>query len=155
MLMKLMTPCNGDFEKSLRRRRLLGFALLALGLTAITCYFLFVDGSKTLPDFARGFYLGAGSGACLGSAVLLARTQYLLSHPEARKKAQIQETDERERAIIAQAFQFAGLFTFFLSAAAMLVLVAVSAAAARTILAVLAVYALSWVCANAYLSKRL
>ena len=91
----------------------------------------------------------------IGSVFLIVRSHYLLTHPEARKKAKIQEQDERERTIIAQAFQFAGIFTFFAAAASMFVLVAVSRAAAMAILAVIAVYSLSWLLANVYLSKKL
>lgn len=153
MLMRIFDTSN--YERSLRRRRLLAFSLLAVGITGILCYFLLIDGKDTLPDFAQGFYLGAASGICLGSVVLLVRMQYLLSHPEARKKAKIQEQDEREKTIIAQAFQFAGMFTFFAAAAALFVLVAVSREAALAVLAVIAVYAVVWLLANLYLSKKL
>ncbi len=153
MLMRLFD--TSDYERSLRRRRLLAFGLLAVGLTGIICYFLLIDGSDALPDFARGFYLGGASGICIGSVFLLVRMQYLLTHPEARKKAKIQEQDEREKAIMNQAFQFAGMFTFFASAASMFVLVAVSMAAARAVLGVVAVYSIVWLLANIYLSKKL
>jgi len=82
---------TSDFERSLRRRRWVGFGLLAVGLVGILCYFLLIDGSDVLPDFARGFYLGGASGICIGSVFLLVRTTYLLSNPAARKKAKIQE----------------------------------------------------------------
>ena len=153
MLMHLFEP--SDFDRSLRRRRLMGFGLLAAGITGIVCYFLLIDGSDTLSDYARGFYLGGASGISIGSVFLIVRSQYLLTHPEARKKAKIQEQDERERTIIAQAFQFAGIFTFFAAAASMFVLVAVSKAAAMAILAVIVVYSLVWLLANVYLSKKL
>ena len=153
MLMRMFD--TSDYERSLRRRRLLAFGLLAVGLTGIICYFLLIDGSDALSDYARGFYWGGASGICIGSVFLLVRTQYLLTHPEARKKARIQEQDEREKAIINQAFQFAGMFTFFAAAASMFVLVAVSPAAADAILAVLVVYGVSWLLANVYLSKKL
>ncbi|MBD5133455.1 MAG: hypothetical protein HDT38_03125 [Clostridiales bacterium] len=153
MLMRMFD--TSDYERSLRRRRLLSFGLLAVGLTGIVCYFLLIDGSDALPDFARGFYLGGASGICIGSVFLLVRMQYLLTHPEARKKAKIQEQDEREKAIMNQAFQFAGMFTFFASAASMFVLVAVSMAAARAVLGVVAVYSITWLLSNIYLSKKL
>ena len=153
MLMRLFD--TSDYERSLRRRRLLSFGLLAVGLTGIICYFLLIDGSDALPDFARGFYLGGASGICIGAVFLLVRMQYLLTHPEARKKAKIQEQDEREKAIMNQAFQFAGMFTFFASAASMFVLVAVSMAAARAVLGVVAVYSIVWLLTNIYLSKKL
>lgn len=146
---------TSDFERSLRRRRWVGFGLLAVGLVGILCYFLLIDGSDVLPDFARGFYLGGASGICIGSVFLSVRTTYLLSNPAARKKAKIQEQDEREKTIINQAFQFAGMFTFFAAAASLFVLVAVSHAAAMAVLSVIAVYAVAWLIACLYLSKKL
>ena len=153
MLMRLFD--TSDYERSLRRRRLVGFGLLAVGITGIVCYFLLIDGSDALSDYARGFYLGAASGISIGSVFLIVRMQYLLTHPAARKKAKIQEQDEREKAIIAQAFQFAGMFTFCASAGSMFELVAVSMAAAMAVLGVIVVYAIVWLLANVYLSKKL
>lgn len=153
MMMRMFD--SSDYERSLRRRRLIALGLLAVGVTGLVCYFLLVRDSEVLPDFTRGFYLGGASGICLGALILLIRTQYLLTHPEARKKAKIQEQDEREKAIISQSFQFAGMFTFFAAAASLFVLVAVSREAAATILAVVAVYAVVWLLSNFYLSKKL
>lgn len=84
MLIKLILN-DADFEKSLKRRKLAAVALLLVGLVGLGCYFLLVEGSP-LPDFAQGFYLGAASGICLGSVILLVRSQYLLTHPEAQKR---------------------------------------------------------------------
>ena len=153
MLMRIFDTSN--YERSLRRRRLLAFGLMAVGIIGLLCYLFLIHDSDALPEFARGFYLGGASGITLGSVVLLVRMQYLLSHPEARKKAKIQEQDEREKTIIAQAFQFAGMFTFFAAAASIFVLVAVSREAAAAVLAVVAVYAIAWLLANLYLSKKL
>ena len=153
MLMKMFD--TSDYDRSLRRRRLMSLGLLAVGLTGIVCYFLLIHNSDVLSDYARGFYLGAASGITVGSVVLLIRMQYLLTHPEARKKARIQEQDERERAIINQAFQFAGMFTFFAAVASMFVLVAVSKAAALAVFGVIVVYAVTWPLAGFYLSKKL
>ena len=71
MLMRIFD--SSDFERSLRRRRLAGFGLLAVGLTGVLCYFFLIDGSDVLPDFARGFYLGGAIGISIGAAFLLAR----------------------------------------------------------------------------------
>ena len=146
---------TSDFERSLRRRRLAAFGLLAVGITGILCYLFLVKDSDVLPDFARGFYLGGASGICIGSVFLLVRVTYLLSNRSAQKKAKIQEQDEREKAIINQAFQFAGMFTFFAAAASLFVLVAVSMAAALAVLCVVAVFAVAWLIASIYLSKKL
>lgn len=146
---------TSDFERSLRRRRLTAFGLLAVGITGILCYIFLIHDSDVLSDYARGFYLGGASGISIGAVFLLIRVTYLLSNPEARKKAKIQEQDEREKAIINQAFQFAGMLTFFAAAASLFVLVAVSQAAAMAVLGVLVVYAVVWLLANLYLSKTL
>ena len=153
MLMRIFD--TSDYERSLRRRRFVAFGLLAVGITGVVCYILLVHDSDVLPDFARGFYLGGASGICLGATFLLVRVQYLLSSPEARKKAKIQEQDEREKAIVNQSFQFAGMFTFFASAAALFVLVAVSMEAALAVLGVVAVFAVTWLVWMLYLSKTL
>lgn len=153
MLMHIFDTSN--FDRSLRRRRLTAFALLAVGIVGILCYLFLIHGSQTFPDFARGFYLGGASGICIGSVFLLVRTTYLLTHPEARKKAKIKEQDEREKTIINQSFQFAGVFTFFVCAASLFVLVAVSLEAAAAVLGVVALYSIVWVAASIYLSKKL
>ena len=153
MLMRIFD--TSDYDRSLRRRRLAAFGLLAVGVTGVLCYFFLVNGSNALPEFARGFYLGGASGICIGAVFLLIRMQYLLTHPEARKKARIKEQDEREKAIINQAFQFAGMFTFFACAASLFVLVAVSLEAAAAVLVVVAVFSIAWLLANIYLSKKL
>ncbi len=153
MLMRMFD--TSDYDRSLRRRRLMAFGLLAVGITGLACYILLIHDSEALSDYARGFYLGAASGSALGAVILLVRMQYLLTHPEARKKAKIQEQDEREKAIVNQAFQFAGMFTFFVSVASMFVLVAVSRPAAMAIFAAVVVYAIAWALASLYLSKKL
>ena len=152
MLMRIFD--TSDYERSLRRRRLVFLGLLAVGLTGLVCYLLFHD-SLPLSDYARGFYLGASSGISGAAAVLLVRTQHLLTHPEARKKAKIQEQDEREKTISNLSFQFAGMFTFFAAAAALFVLVAVNRAAAVAMFAILTTYFLAWLAAKLYLSKKL
>ena len=153
MLMRMFD--TSDYERSLRRRRLMALGLMAVGITGLVCYALLIHDSDVLPDYARGFYLGTASGISIGAVILLVRVQYLLTHPEARKKAKIQAQDEREKAIIDQAFQFAGMFTFFAAVASMFVLVAVSKTAALAVFGVIVVYAVSWPLASLYLSKKL
>ena len=152
MLIKAFT-FGGDYEHTLRMRRSLAAALLLVGLVGFACYFLLVPGSA-LPDFAQGFYLGAASGITAGALILLIRTQYLLTHPQARKRARIKETDEREQSINRTAFYFAGAFTFFAAAAALFVLLPINTGAFFALIAVLAVYALAWLASSFWLSRR-
>ena len=153
MLMRIFD--TSDFDRSLRRRRLMAFGLLAVGITGVLCYLFLVRDSGALPDFARGFYLGGASGICLGSVFLLIRVTYLLSNRSAQKKAKIKEQDEREKTIVNQAFQFAGMFTFFAAAASLFVLVAVSTEAAAAVVSVVGVYSIAWLCRMLYLSQTL
>ncbi len=146
---------SADYEQSLRRRRLAGVGLMVLGVMGCLCYVLLLEEGSALSDYAQGFYLGFSCGLALAGVVVLVRAQYLLSHPQARRKARIRERDERSRAIAARSFQFAGLLTFYLCAAALLVAVAVNQIAAKVLLGVMAVYAAAFLCAGVVLSKRL
>ncbi len=154
MLLKLMLLSTGNYEKSLRQRRLAAAALLLVGIVGFFCYFLLVPGS-VLDDHAQGFYLGAASGISAGALILLFRTQYLLNHPEAQKKAKVRETDEREQAIVRQAFQSAGLVTFFTAAAALFVILPLSREAFWALFAVIIFYSLAFVGASGLLSRKL
>lgn len=146
---------SADYEQSLRRRRLAGLGLMALGALGCLCYVLLLQEGGALSDYARGFYLGFSCGLALAGVVVLVRAQYLLSHPQAQKRARVKERDERSCAIAARSFQFAGLLTFYLCAAALLVAVAVNQAVASALLGVMAVYAAAFLCAGVVLSKRL
>lgn len=154
MLVKQLLTNGGDYEKSLRQRRWAAIALLAVGLVGIVCYFLLVPDSG-LPDFVQGFYLGAAVGIVAGALILLIRTQYLISHPQAQRKARIKETDERQMHIARTAAQFAGILTFFASAAALFVVLPLSMAAFKVLMAVMVLYAASFYLSNLWLSKKL
>ncbi len=152
-LLKLMID-GKNYEQGLKRRRMAAAALLAVGIVGIVCYFLLVPGSD-LSEFAQGFYLGGASGITVGALILLARVQHLLKNPEARKKAKIQDTDERERAVIHRAFELAGEITFFASAAAIFVLLPLSVDAFRAVLGVMVLYAFSYVAATWVLERKM
>ena len=153
MMMKVLLS-GGDFERSLKVRRTAALAMLAVGLVGYACYFLLVPGSS-LSNYAQGFYLGAATGITAGSLVLLLRSHYLQTHPEARQRAKIQETDERTMHITRSAFMAAGFITFFASAAALFVVLPLSMDAFRALLSVMILYCLMFVAARAWLSKKL
>lgn len=154
MLVKQLLTGGGDYSRSLKQRRWAALALLAVGLVGFACYFLLVPDSG-LSDYAQGFYLGAATGITAGSLVLLIRTQYLLTHPQAQRKAKIEETDERQLHITRTAAQFAGVLTFFASAAALFVVLPLSMAAFQALMAVMVLYAASFYLSNLWLSKKL
>lgn len=145
---------SGNFERTLRTRRILSIALLAVGCAALASCVLLVPGSG-LPDFVQSFYLGAGCGLVACAILFLIRIQYLIRHPEAWKKARIREEDEREQAIRNRAFRSAGLFTFFAAAAALFLILPFSTTAFFALLAVIVVYFLAMLCFRAYFSRAL
>lgn len=153
MLIKMLTG-GGNYEKSLKRRRGYSIAILGVGIIGLVCYFLLVPGS-TLSDFAQGFYMGAASGVTAGALILLIRAQYLLTHPDAQRRAKIKETDEREVHITQTAFRLAGIITFFTAAAALFVLLPLSTEAFFALLGVMALYALAFAAVNVWLSRKL
>ena len=153
MLMKNVT-FSKDYDKTLKLRCLWFGAMLAIGLVGFACYFFLVPQSN-LGDHAKGFYLGAASGITVAAVFFLVRTQYLMFHPEAKRKARIEETDEREQKILSGSMQFAGLFTFYAAALALFILLPLSLHAYYALMGVLAAYVLSFVAANLWLSKKL
>lgn len=154
MLIKQLLTGGGDYEKSLKQRRWAAAGMLAVGLVGLACYFLLLPDSG-LPDFAQGFYLGAAGGLSAAAVVLLARTQYLMAHPQARRKAKIKETDEREMQIIRTAAQFAGTVTFFAAFAALFVVLPLSMDAFETLTIMIFFYAACFFLSNLWLSKKL
>ncbi len=154
MLVKQLLTGGGDYEKSLKQRRWAAAGMLAVGLVGLACYFLLLPDSG-LPDFVRGFYMGAASGLCAGGLILLIRSQYLLTHPAAQREARIRETDERERQIAHTAFETAGGVTFYASAAALFVVLPLSMDAFRALTAVMMLYAVAFIAAYVWLSKKL
>lgn len=153
MIGKLLTA-GQDFERSLRTRLAAAILLLCLGLVGLLCYFLLVEGSD-LPDFARGFYLGAASGITLGAVVLLVRVLVLYHSPAARKKARVQEGDEREKLILHTAFRWAGEVTFFGAALALFVVLPLSMPAFTALLGAMVLYCAAWAISIPILRKRL
>lgn len=154
MLVKKMMTGGGDYEKSLKQRRWAAIGLLAVGLVGFVCYFLLVPGSS-LSDHAQGFYLGAATGISFGALLLLIRTQYLLTHPQAQRKAKIKETDEREMQIVRTAAQAAGAITFVGATAALFVLLPLSMDAYYALIGVMIVYCLSFLLCRLWLSRKL
>ena len=68
MLALLFTP--HDFDRALRRRRLAALGLMALGALGCLCYILLPWDGGILPDYARGFYLGASCGIALAIVLM-------------------------------------------------------------------------------------
>ncbi len=154
MLIKAMLTGGGDYEKSLRQRRWAAVALLAIGLVGFVCYFLLVPDSH-LSEHAQGFYLGGASGITAGALVLLVRTQYLMTHPQAQRKAKIKETDERELHITRSAAQIAGALTIFGVVLSLFIVLPLSMEAYYALAGVVFFYTAVFFLSSLWLSKKL
>ncbi len=154
MLVKTLLTNGGDYEKSLRQRRWAAIGMLFIGLVGFVCYFLLVPGSS-LSDHAQGFYLGAATGITAGALALLVRTQYLMTHPTAQRKAKIKETDEREMQIMRTAAQAAGVVTFVGITASLFVVLPLSMEAYYALTCAMALYMASFLLFRLWLSKKL
>lgn len=154
MLVKQLLTGGGDYEKSLKQRRWAAIGMLVIGLVGFACWFLLVPDSG-LSDHAQGFYLGAASGITAGALILFIRAQYLLTHPQAQRKAQIKETDEREMHIMRTAAQMAGGITIFAVALSLFIVLPLNMGAYYALMGVMVFYSAAFLLSSAWLSKKL
>ncbi len=154
MLIKAMLTGGGDYEKSLRQRRWAAIAMLCIGLVGFACWFFLVPSSH-LSEHAQGFYLGAATGITAGALFLLVRTQYLITHPQAQRRAKIKETDEREMQIIRSATQIAGGVTIFGVVLSLFIVLPLCMEAYYALIGVVFFYTAVFFLSNLWLSKKL
>ena len=154
MLVKQLLTGGGDYEKSFKQRRWAAIGMLCIGLVGFACWFFLVPDSH-LSEHAQGFYLGAASGITSGALILFIRTQYLLTHPQAQRKAKIKETDEREMHIIRTAAQMAGGLTIFGVALFLFIVLPLNMDAYYALMGVVFFYAAVFFLSSRWLSKRL
>lgn len=154
MLVKQLLTGGGDYKKSLKQRRWAAIGMLCIGLVGFACWFFLVPDSH-LSKHAQGFYLGAASGITSGALILFIRTQYLLTHPQAQRKAKIKETDERETQIARTSAQIAGGLTVFAAAVGSFIVLPLSRTACFTLTCVIAFYILCALLSSLWLSKKL
>lgn len=159
MLLKMLFRAPGaadlpSYQKALRFRQKVALGVCAVGVVGTLCYFLLVRGSG-LPDFVRGFYLGAAQGFLLSGIILFCRVRYLLRHPKAQKEALVRERDEREQTIREKSASAAGMITFFAAAAALFVLLPFSRSGFFALLAVIGIYTAAFFAGNTYFSRKI
>ena len=154
MLIKAMLTGSGDYGKSLKQRRWAAIGMLCIGLVGFACWFFLVPDSH-LSDHVQGFYLGAASGITAGALILFIRTQYLLTHPQAQRKAKIKETDEREMHIMRTAAQMAGGLTIFGVTLSLFIVLPLSMEAYYALTGVIFFYAAVFFLSSLWLSRKL
>lgn len=154
MLIKAMLTGGGDYGKSLKQRRWAAVGMLCIGLVGFACWFFLVPNSH-LSEHAQGFYLGAATGITAGALFLLVRTQYLITHPQAQRRAKIKETDEREMQIIRSATQIAGGVTIFGVVLSLFIVLPLCMEAYYALIGVVFFYTAVFFLSNLWLSKKL
>lgn len=143
-----------DYIQRLKNQLLASIGLLLVGAVGIVCYFWLVPGSG-LTDFAQGFYIGAVLGITAGALITLARCVYLLKNPEARQKAKVKDTDERSQTITYKSFAIAGGVTFFVSAAALFIVIPFSVEIFWGVLGTMALFGVSFAVSNFILERKM
>ena len=154
MLIKTMLTGSGDYKKSLKQRRWAAIGLLSIGVLGFASWFFLVPDSH-LSDHVQSFYLGAASGITAGALALLVRTQYLMTHPQAQRKAKIKETDERELHITRSAAQIAGGLTIFGVVLSLFIVLPLSMEAYYALTGVVFFYTAVFFLSSLWLSKKL
>lgn len=139
-----------DYEKTLRGRLWLGGAFVAAGLAGLLCWLLF---RERMGESMRGYCLGGACGVLAGGGMLLLRTRCLLRHPEARRRARIRDTDEREKNLTRSAARAAGIAVALASALGSFVVLPFSPLAAKVLWLVSMAYAFVFAVARGWMDR--
>ncbi len=153
MIAKALFTSN-DYEKTVRFQTRLFSGMLFVGIVGLMCYLSLVKDSS-LPDFSQGLYLGVSTGLMLAGLLGMGRLRRLKKDPEARRKAAIEATDEREQAVTQKAMNTASLIHFYLAIAAMLVLAPIDMTAFWVLFALMLLFCLTFVIARIWYGKKL
>ncbi len=135
-----------DFEKRCKTRIITGILLAILGAAGVIL-FLMADRIPVLylepgqSDFVPGFYMGTGCGL-IGAGLITAIKNFMyLKNPELKNKQSIYENDERNRMIGLRCWAYTGYATMILLYLGILVSGFISMTVLKTLLVVLAVFA--------------
>lgn len=150
----MTTQQGGRFEQKLRRDRWLGVGLVIAGAAGLVCYILRVRDSE-LSGYVQGGYGGIAGGCLIIGLLLLVHAQYLLTHPQARRKARISADDERNQYIDQTASRLAGQVTLYLTFLAWMISAPLNRWAGCALSLVMAVHMLSYGVFFRRLSKKL
>lgn len=145
---QLFIENNFDFDKRCRTRMITGALFAALGAVAVALSFV----SDRLPvmflepgyhDFISGFYVGTGFGLIGAGIMTVIKNIRYLRKPELKKKRKIYETDERNRMIGLRCWAYTGYTMMLGLYIGILAGGFISVSFLKTLLAVLAFYAVT------------
>ena len=104
-------------------------------------------------EFSSGFYTGIGSGIIAASIITIIKNLRLLKNKDALKRREIYEFDERNRMIGLKSWSYAGYAMFLLLYIALLFAGAMNVIVMKTILGILAAFAVCLFISRCVLKK--
>lgn len=150
-----------DFEKRCRRRIITGvlFALLgaaALGMAFISrSHVLVLYLEPGYREYIPGFYGGTGAGLIAAGIITVIRNVKYLKNPELFKARKIYETDERNRLLGLRCWAYTGYTVMLVLYIGILVSGFISLTVSRTLMVVIACYAVILVIFRRLLQKAM
>lgn len=124
---------------------ILGIASLYVGI-----YIPLASGNTA---YSSGFYTGIGIGLIAASIINIIKNIHLLKNKDALKRREIYESDERNRLIGLKSWSYTGYAMFILLYIALLFAGAVNVLVMKTILAILAAFAVCLLISRCILKK--
>lgn len=141
-----------SIEQKIKLRIIYSVLLIILGIASlyVGIYIPLASGNTA---FSSGFYTGIGSGLIAASVITIIKNVRLLKNKEALKRREIYESDERNRMIGLKSWSYTGYIMFILLYAALLFAGAMNVLVMKTILAILAAFAVCLFLSRCILSK--
>ena len=141
-----------SIEQKIKLRIIYSALLIILGIASfyVGIYTSFSSGNTA---FSSGFYTGIGSGLIAASVIMIIKNVRLLKNKEALKRREIYESDERNRMIGLKSWSYTGYIMFILLYIALLFAGAINVLVMKTILAILAAFAVCLFLSRCILSK--
>lgn len=133
--------------------RIMYAALLAI-LGSVSLYVgIYIPLASGNTEFSSGFYTGTGSGIIAASIITIIKNVRLLKNKDALKRREIYEFDERNRMIGLKSWSYAGYAMFLLLYIALLFAGALNIIVMKTILGILAAFAVCLLISRCVLTK--
>lgn len=141
-----------NITQKIKLRIIYSVLLTMLGIISlyVGIYIPFNSGNT---EFSSGFYTGIGSGLIAASVITIIRNLRLLKNEDALKRREIYEADERNRMIGLKCWSYTGYAMFLLLYIALLFAGAINVLVMKTILAILAAFAICLFVSRCILKK--